>query len=305
MKKVVITGATSMIGIALIKECIRNDIEVLAIVRRQSTNLGRLPKSSLIKICECDLDELGKFECLNEKYDVFYHLAWDYTSKLNRDNPVLQELNIKYTLDAVELARKLGCSKFIGAGSQAEYGRVNHMITPDTKVEPLISYGMAKYAAGKLSKKLCEHYKIIHIWGRIFSVYGQYDNAGTMLVYAIDQFLKNEPAKFSAATQLWDYLYEDDAGKIFYLLGKCVEESEVYCIASGKARCLKEYIMELVDCFEGVTQYEFANLQEDEHPLALQADISKLVKDIGYVPNTPFKEGILNMIMYRKHLTSK
>ena len=44
MKRVVVTGATSMIGVALIKECIKNGVEVLAIVRRQSVNLNRLPE---------------------------------------------------------------------------------------------------------------------------------------------------------------------------------------------------------------------------------------------------------------------
>lgn len=35
MKKIVITGATSMIGIALIEQCIKKNIEVLAIVRKK------------------------------------------------------------------------------------------------------------------------------------------------------------------------------------------------------------------------------------------------------------------------------
>ena len=31
-----------------------------------------------------------------------------------------QNLNVKYALDAVEAASKLGCKTFVGAGSQAE-----------------------------------------------------------------------------------------------------------------------------------------------------------------------------------------
>ena len=43
MKRIVVTGATSMIGTALIEECIRHDIEVYAIVRAGSskTNVCR------------------------------------------------------------------------------------------------------------------------------------------------------------------------------------------------------------------------------------------------------------------------
>lgn len=301
MKKIVVTGATSMIGIALIEECIKNNVEVLAVVREKSPHMDRLPKSEYIQICECNLDKLTTIE-RTEKYDVFYHFAWDYTSKANRDNPVLQEKNIKYTLDAVELAKKLGCHKFIGAGSQAEYGKVDGIINQNTAVNPEIAYGMSKYAAGKLSERMCDQYGITHIWGRIFSVYGNYDNEGTMLVYAIDQFLAKNPAKFSAATQMWDYLHENDAGKIFYLLGKNIEKNYVYRIANGNQKRLKEFILELKDVFGAGAECEFAEGAESNNLLGLQVDVSDLEKDIGYIPQTSFQEGIKNMIEYRKML---
>ena len=37
MKRIIVTGATSMIGTALIEECIRHDIEVYAVVRAGSS----------------------------------------------------------------------------------------------------------------------------------------------------------------------------------------------------------------------------------------------------------------------------
>lgn len=299
MKRVVVTGATSMIGVALIRECIRNQVEVMAIVRRQSVRLDRLPNSAFVTVCECELDELNSITADEKKYDAFYHLAWGYTSKADRDHPVLQEMNIKYTLDAVELARRLGCDKFIGAGSQAEYGKVDHIILPDTKAEPLISYGIAKYAAGKLSAKLCSRYGMTHIWGRVFSVYGRYDNEGTMINYAVDSFLKKETARFSAATQLWDYLHEKDAGRIFYLLGERVVENKVYCIASGKSRPLKEFILEIRDILGPDMKCEFAS-DTDAGFISLETDISGLARDTGFCPQVPFREGILDLVPYRR-----
>jgi len=301
MKRVVVTGATSMIGIALIKECIKNNVSVLAISRKSSINLDRLPKSDLIEIYESNLDELNKI-IISKSYDVFYHFAWADTSKINRDNPILQERNIKYTLDAVELANRLGCKKFIGAGSQAEYGPINKVITPKTYTSPRISYGIAKYAAGKLSEKRCKQLGMDYVWGRIFSVYGRYDNEQTMLSYAINQFLKNEPAKFSAATQFWDYLHEEDAGKIFFLLGEIEKINGVYCIANGNSRLLKDYILELKECFGCGAICEFAKESENDNIISLQADISDLIKAIHYIPQISFKQGISDMIMFRKQL---
>ena len=113
-----------MIGLATINECLKNNVSVLAIVRENTTRLDRLPKSDLIKIINCNIDKLDSIDTnnLDTDYDVFYHFAWGHTAKAERDNPLMQEQNVKYTLDAVKLASTLGCKKFIGAGSQAEYG---------------------------------------------------------------------------------------------------------------------------------------------------------------------------------------
>lgn len=295
MYRVVVTGATSMLGAALIKECIKQNVEVLAIVRKGTSKLERLPQSGLLEVSACGMDQFACMESREKRYDVFYHFAWAGTSRENRDNPVLQEENIRCTLDAVELAARLGCRKFIGAGSQAEYGPRSGIVTADTKVSPQLAYGTAKYAAGQLSRKLCIQYGMVHIWGRIFSVYGTNDKEGTMLSYAIDRFIHGEKAYFSSAAQMWDYLYEDDAGKIFYLLGKCIEDSRVYCIADGKSRPLKEFIFEMREIFGDGAECKFAS-DTGGVDAGLQPDTGSLFQDISFQPEVKFREGIRKMI---------
>lgn len=78
--KVIVTGSTIMIGVALIENCINNGIEVLDTYGKNTNRISRLPKSDLVKIQFCNLDELN-IEAKGDTYDVFYHFAWDYTSK--------------------------------------------------------------------------------------------------------------------------------------------------------------------------------------------------------------------------------
>ena len=59
---IAITGATSMLGVATIKQCIQKNISVLAFVRKNSANIKRLPESSLVKLVECDLSEMAAFD---------------------------------------------------------------------------------------------------------------------------------------------------------------------------------------------------------------------------------------------------
>ena len=297
MKGVVITGATSMLGVALIKECLKNQIKVLAIVRRDSTNLYRIPNSKDIKVIECNLDELSEIEGSKESYQVFYHFGWDYTGRQNRNNAALQYLNIKYTLDAVELANRYGCTSFIGAGSQAEYGRVQNVITPDNAVNPEIAYGIAKYAAGKLSLLQCAAIGMQCIWTRIFSVYGPYDNKDTMIMYSIQKLMAHEKHSYTKSEQLWDYLYCDDAERAFYLIGLQGKDKSIYCIGSGKVKHLSEYIDQIRNNIDPKLEVGIGeNDYSEQQVMHLCADISNLIADTGFQPLISFEEGIKRTI---------
>lgn len=295
MKRVVVTGATSMIGVALLEECIAAGIEVIAIVRSGTTRLSRIPKSSLITVIEASLDSLCNLYLPSSDYDTFYHFAWDGTVRGPREDIELQWKNLKCTIDAVQLAFRLGCKKFVGAGSQAEYGIISDKIYANSPVNPLTAYGIAKYAAGQLTRFYCDKMNMVHIWGRIFSTYGANDNESTMIKYAIQQFREGKPAQFSAATQKWNYLYEKDAGKIFYLLGEKNVASGVYCVASEDTRPLKDFILEIRKIVGGNSTCEFAPMNSAP-TVTLDPDISKTVAAIGWRPKTTFAEGIRRMI---------
>ena len=287
-----------MLGVALIEECIKNNVEVLAICRPGTKRLKRLPKSSLIQVAYASIDDLLSIEKQQKDIDVFYHFAWDHTDKENRDNPILQSDNIRYTLDAVKLAGRLGCRCFIGAGSQAEYGAVKGIITEETECHPLIAYGMAKLSACMLAEKLCGQMGISFVWARIFSVYGINDNAGTMIDYALKCFEEGTPAKFSSATNIWNYLYESDAGRAFFLLGEREVESGIYCLGADKSMELREYIMKIADLHGCSDLCVFS--KEKTTAQDLLVDIRKLKKATDFCEEVSFEEGIRRIMEVRK-----
>ena len=59
IKKVLITGSTGCIGIALVNLMTDLNIEVTAIVRPSSARLKLLKKSALVKVVECDISDLN------------------------------------------------------------------------------------------------------------------------------------------------------------------------------------------------------------------------------------------------------
>jgi len=300
MKKIIVTGATSMIGIAVIECALNHDVEVFAIVNPNTSRLSRLPSHEKLHLIECDISKLLFLPGISDFCDCFYHFAWSYTKKQTRDDPVLQFRNVQYTLDAVCLALRCGCRKFIGAGSQAEYGIVDGRIDNNTKFYPQTSYGISKFAAGLLSRKLCKSYNMINIWARIFSVYGRFDNSDTMLDYAIRNFAKNEVAYFSEGSHKWDYLNEVDAGRAFYLLGEKCNCSKEYRIASGNSRMLIEFIKIVANEMNAGHLCKFVK-RPSSTVYNLEADITDLREDIGFIPEVSFEDGIKEMISYYKN----
>lgn len=304
MKRVVITGPTGAIGVALINELIHRNIEIYAVCRPESKRIINIPQDSHVKIVNCDLNQLEKLsEKIKENCDVFYHFGWDGTFGDSRNNIHGQLKNIQYTLDAVETANKLGCRKFIGAGSQAEYGRVEGRIKPSTPTFPENGYGIAKLCAGQMSRILCEQKQMEHIWTRILSIYGPFDGKNTMIMSVIGKLLNGEKPELTRGEQQWDYLYAKDAGYAMYLLGEKGISGKTYCIGSGKTLPLAQYVRQLRDHISTELPLGFGEIEyAPKQVMNLCADISELTADTGFKPRYSFEEGIKETIDWYKEM---
>lgn len=307
IKRIVVTGATSMIASTLIDYAVERGIEVLALCRQGSHKLKNINKHPNVKIIHTDLSHLKDVLVEDEeKYDAFFHFAWEATMGEGRNNANLQMENIQYTLDAVELAKKLGCHTFVGAGSQAEYGSTHTKLSDTTPTNPETGYGIAKYTAGKLSALHAKELGIKHVWARILSVYGPRDNDNTLIMYTINQLLDRKIPTFTPCEQIWDFIYSEDAARAIYLMAEKGKDQGVYCIGSGHTQILSEYLYTIRDEIDedlelGIGQRAYGNGQV----MYLCADIEKLTKDTGFVPKVGFKEGILKTIGYCRNQRRK
>jgi len=299
--KAVITGASGMIGSNLIKVLLKENFEVVAIVRPNSKKKDNIPKDKNVKIVECDLSNLNSLSFKLTNCDMFFHFGWSGTFGSTRDDVYRQLNNIQYTLDAVRLAKSIGCTSFVGAGSQAEYGFSDEKLSSNTSTNPVTGYGIAKYAAGKLSRILANELGIKHCWTRILSVYGPGDNENTMISSCIGSILNDKPFDTTKGDQLWDYIYSEDCARAFYLIAKNGINNQVYPIGSGKAIPLKEYIKTIKDSINPEFNIGFGNRDYSPNQVMhLCADISNLTEDTGFKPETNFKEGIKKTIEWVK-----
>ena len=294
IKRAIITGATGAVGTALVAELIRENIEVLVFCRERSVRNERIPKHKLVTLKYCDLDGLCNVENdTGKEYDVFFHFAWTGTTGSARNDMKLQNDNVRYALDAVNAAARFGCRLFIGAGSQAEYGRAEGKLTSDTPVFPENGYGIAKLCAGQMTRIAAHQLGMEHIWMRILSVYGPNDGNQSLVMSVMNSLCAGEIPKCTKGEQMWDYLFSGDAARAFRLAAEKGNDGKTYVLGSGRVRPLKNYIEEIRDVVSPGAQIGFGEIPyAEKQVMYLCADISELGQDTGYEPQMMFKDGI-------------
>ncbi|MCR5063377.1 MAG: NAD-dependent epimerase/dehydratase family protein [Treponema sp.] len=292
MKKILLTGATGMIGSAIVREALMQKYEIACLVRANSARIANIPQNPAVHIIECNITDYETLK-LSEKFDIFIHLAWNKTSVGGRDDVDCQLKNIKYTLDAVRLAKRCGCSVFIGAGSQAEYGVQKVPLTPDLPVQPESGYGIAKYTAGKLSAMLCRQLGLRFNWMRILSVYGPNDGENTLISYVIREFKAGRSPELTKCEQTWDYLHCDDAARAFLAVAEHGVDGKFYPLGSGKGRKLSEYVADIQKSVAPNVPVKFGVKDYYPHqPMYLVADVNELERDTRWKCKVEFPSNL-------------
>lgn len=302
LKKAIITGPTGAVGVSLIQELVDHGIQVTAVCRPASNRLAAIPRHPLVEVAECGVDTLDRLPGrLSHDYDAFYHFAWDGTYGNSRQDMRRQALNAVYTVDAVHAAAALGCSVFVGAGSQSEFGHVEGVLHPDMPCDPDNGYGIAKLAAGRLSRLACQQLGLRHIWCRIVSLYGPYDGTHTMVRSTIRKLLAGERPRCTKGDQVWDYIYSKDAARAFRLAAERGKNGAGYCLGTGQTRLLRDYIYAIRDAVDPRLEVGIGEMNYyPNQVMHLEADIANLTADTGFVPRYSFEEGIRETVRWER-----
>lgn len=244
-KVAVVSGSTSFVGSGLIEYLIGRNIKVYALCRLDSKNKERLPKHPLVIPVDYDFSRDNPKEfTLPEPCDVFYHFAWSTGEK---SDYYLQNQNVKYTLDGVHLAKRLGCKRFLFAGSQGEYGLANVPLEESTPCFPVTGYGMAKLCAGQMGRAESEKIGIDFLWTRILSVYGEKDNPNTLYSYLVGCFTEGVSPELTPCTQIWDYMPIEICSQVLFQVMEQGSPEKIYVIGSGEEVPLKDFVLALRD----------------------------------------------------------
>ena len=305
MKSAIVNGSLGTIGLALVNQLLKRGVKVYAIVFPGDPRIERIPKGAIT--IPCDMRQIGKLtELIGEPVDAFFHLAWAGTIGPGRDDMLLQTQNIRCAIEAAQTAKALSCEVYVGVGSQAEHGRIEGKVTASASCFPTNGYGMAKLCAGQMTRVVCRQLGIRHVWARVLSVYGANDGPLSVISILLDKLFKGEKPALTAGEQMWDYLYAEDAGDALCCMGESGRDGAIYPVGSGQIRPLREYFEILRDAVDPNLPLGLGEIPYPPNQVMhLEADISQLTADTGFVPSTSFEDGIREVVaQYRQRLVN-
>lgn len=301
-RRVVVTGAAGFLGAALVRRLAAGAHDVLAWVRPGGSP-DRLAGVGA-RVLELDLRDLGTpagasaaREALAAfRPDALVHAAWRGTRAADRDDPC-QADNLAWAIDVVRLAAAAGATRFVGIGSQAEYGPQPGVITEQTPPDPVTLYGTVKLACGQVTLALARALAMSAAWVRVFSVYGPGERGGTLVSDLTRALRDGRPFAVGNLERRWDYLYEDDAGEALARLALRADATGVFNLASGCAAPLSKVVarIEALAAPGRAPSVTSRAAGLDELP-RLEADVGRLARALAWEPEFDLDSGLARTV---------
>lgn len=299
--KICITAANCFIGLPLVKKASSLGWKVIAVVRvgnKQKDYIASIPN---VKVVELNLEDYGELGSLVGPVDCSVLLTWNGTRGQIRLDEEIQKSNYENNMKAVKSLIEHGCKRIITAGSQAEYGLYNEIITEETECRPNTAYGKYKVMFFEDASKYCKEHDVSLKEPRFFSLYGPGDYENSMIMSSIRDMMENKPCKFTKAIQMWDYLYIDDAINAIVILCEKNCADGAYNFGSGDCRQLKDFIKEQKRLLNSKSELLFGEIPYGPAGIvSIHPSIDKLKKETDWSPSISFADGVNRIVMELK-----
>jgi nucleoside-diphosphate-sugar epimerase len=315
MKQAIVTGVTGFIGSSFVKYLTDRGIQVLALGRKEPTEVSnsRLLKLKKAKYLKLDMDSISELplylsfvnweiggEC------VFFNLAWAGENRLSDLNIAAQMINVIHSVNALEVAKLIGCARFVQIGTMEEAFTEKYLSLDfhnhrfyNRHVIYSIAKMMAKQALEVKSLQLgFDFIYVLHS-----HVMGPDDDKDSFLQVTLLKLIRGEELIFSTGEQYFDVISSEDCCSGYFLIGKKGRAGKTYWVGSGEPRPLKYYVQIMYALFPSGIEMQFGKLPYND--IVLDKDvfsIAELQRDTGFLPSMTFEQTVKKL---HRHLITK
>ncbi|MCR4989242.1 MAG: NAD-dependent epimerase [Lachnospiraceae bacterium] len=323
-KTYLVTGAAGFIGYYLSKALLDKGAKVIGIdnmndyydVSIKEHRLSFLKKYDLFKFVKMDISDKEAVFKLFEDNDIYsvINLAAQAGVRYSIQNPdAYINSNIIGFFNILEACRHYPVEHLLYASSSSVYGGNKKV---PFSVEDKVDNPVSLYAATKKSNELMA-YSYSKLYGikstglRFFTVYGPMGRPDMAAFLFADAIMHDRPIKvFNNGDMKRDFTYIDDiiAGIMNIIPNPPLPDEggvcyKVYNIGNNKPEDLMTFIGTLEEVIGKEAKKEFLPMQPGDVPMTY-ADVTDLINDFGFKPDTSIKEGLSRFANWYKEYYS-
>jgi UDP-glucuronate 4-epimerase len=329
--KILVSGAAGFIGYFAAARLLARGDQVVGLdnlnsyydVSLKQARLERLQRQTGFRFVREDLGDQKRIAELfaDEKFERVIHLGAQAGVRYSLQDPHSYiQSNVLGTLNVLEGCRHHGVEHLVYASTSSVYGASTRM--PFSVHEPA-SHPLSLYAASKRSTELMAHnysalFKLPTTGLRFFTVYGPWGRPDMALFLFARAILEGRPIElFNHGHHTRDFTYVEDIVEGVLRALDHVPKSNpawnsaepdpasssapyrLYNIGSNHPIQLLRYVEVLEECLGRKAERVMKPMQLGDVPDTF-ADVSELIADVGYKPDTPVEVGVRKFVEWFK-----
>lgn len=298
------TGASGFLGAHVVRRLIAEGMEV-AILVRDPDRVLRLQalQTGMPVVVVGDLLDQERLQAAIARWQpqVIYHLAAAGVNPAASTSTEVVQSNVLGTLNLLEACRGLAVSRFVYAGSCAEYGS-GHDLSEDRRPAPTNVYGASKAAAGLLVQTYGRMYGLPTVWLRPFMIYGPLERRGRLVTHTILTALSGEDIRMTGGEQERDFVYIDDVVDGFIRAADDAYPAavgETINLSSGKGVPIRDVVALILEIMGHPVKAVLGALPYREGEMWLQSgDNRRARRLLDWSPRVSLREGLERTIAW-------
>ncbi|MCC8073651.1 MAG: dTDP-glucose 4,6-dehydratase [Clostridiales bacterium] len=310
---IVVTGGAGFIGSNFIFHMLNNHPDYKIICLDKLTYAGNLStlKSVMdndnfkfVKADICDREAIDKLFC-EEKPDIVVNFAAESHVDRSIENPeIFLKTNIIGTQVLMDACRKYNVKRYHQVSTDEVYGdlpldRPDMFFTEETPIHTSSPYSSSKAGADLLVLAYYRTYGLPITVSRCSNNYGPYHFPEKLIPLMIINALNDKPLPvYGNGLNVRDWLYVEDHCKAIDLILQNGRVGEVYNI--GGHNEMKNIDIVKIICKELSKPESLITYVTDRkgHDMRYAIDPTKIYKELGWLPETKFEDGIKKTIKW-------
>ncbi|MCB2153408.1 NAD(P)-dependent oxidoreductase [bacterium] len=305
-RKAFVTGASGLIGSALVHHLVANGYDVTG-AYTSDAHLYRLDAvRDRIRVVRMDLCDPTSIDAAleNSKPEIVFHVAAAGVHAEGESDRIIR-VNVEGSAVFARAAIRHGIRRFVYTGSGHEYEPRGLPMDESVPLRPLNLYCASKSSCWQMLDYLCRHEGFPLVTVRPFSVFGPMERETKLIPMVVRKSLAGETIELTSGLQIRDYVFVDDVADALRRCAEAPESAvlgEVFNVGAGQDRAcsVREMVMrtiQLAGAPADLARFGKASRSRHEAPYFV-ADFTKIAYRLGWYPTTALVDGLTATIDY-------